>query len=139
MVQEIDALKTQSTKIIEAENIKGLAEIRAQAKATEILKKAQAFLETQKILADNKAEIIRLNAKNRLETAQSKAAAAITLAQAETANAQAMDPLRKFDEKMLLQKSLQKLAREGKMVVSGETGEKVLEFYNKTLKEVSER
>lgn len=50
--REINALKIQSVKVIKAENEKFLAERKAQSKATNILKAAEAYKEEHHIYTD---------------------------------------------------------------------------------------
>lgn len=45
--------------MIDAENIKALAELRSKTKAMTVLKEAYAYEEQQKQNADNEAEILR--------------------------------------------------------------------------------
>mmetsp|Transcript_4395 Transcript_4395/g.7449 ORF Transcript_4395/g.7449 Transcript_4395/m.7449 type:complete len:384 (-) Transcript_4395:74-1225(-) len=139
IVKKTLALKVQSCKTIDAENIKFLAEARAKAKATTITKQAEAYFEQQKINADNEASIIRENAQARLEVAQGKSEALIKEANAEESHAPNMDQLRKFAEKLKLQEALKKLAQNGHMVISGKNGQDILNFYNKTIEEVTHR
>jgi hypothetical protein len=54
MSREINAMKKQSTKVIEAENQKALAKARADTKATNVLKEAEAYQEQHVILTDTK-------------------------------------------------------------------------------------
>ena len=68
--KEIQAIKKQSEAVINANSIKELAMMRAQSKATKILKEAEAYEQKQKLKADNQAEIIRKEAKARLEIAE---------------------------------------------------------------------
>lgn len=138
-VAEINALKRQSTQIIEAQNIKDLAELRANAFKTKVLKEAEAYRIKCKIEAENKAQIIRDNANARLEVAKNKSEALIKEATAEERAQAAMDGLRRHTEKMKLAEGLQKLASSGHMIVSGENGQKVLDFYNQTLDLVASR
>ena len=60
-------------------------------------------------------------------------------AEAEMANSQHMEGLRKHDEKMKMAKSLEAMAKNGKMVIAGKNGQDVLNFYNETLETVANR
>ena len=115
-------MKQQSTKLIEAENQKFLAECRSKAKATMILKEAEAYDKQQRLLADQEANIIKLNANTRLEVAESKGQALEKEANAEMEQSDAMEPMRRHLEKMKLNSSLGNLAAKGHMVVSGKNG-----------------
>ena len=55
---KINAHKKQSCKIIEAENVKSLAEARSNAFKTKVLKEAEAFKEKCHIEADVQTQII---------------------------------------------------------------------------------
>jgi hypothetical protein len=72
MKREILAMKTQSTRVIEAENQKSLAEARAQTQATEALKEAEAYKEKHTIYTDTKVKIIQSQAEARLAVAENK-------------------------------------------------------------------
>ena len=74
-IQKVEAMKHQSCKVIEAENQKFLAECRSKKKATVLLKEAEAYELQQKTLADAQVEIIKENAKARLEIATNKSKA----------------------------------------------------------------
>jgi len=62
ITSEINAKKTQTTKLIEADNTKQLAELRANAKAEEIMAEAKAYTEERRARADNEAEVIKSQA-----------------------------------------------------------------------------
>lgn len=124
---------------IEAQNIKDLAELRANAFKTKVLKEAEAYKIKCMIEADNKAKIIRENAQARLDVAKNKSEALIKEAVAEEKAASSMEGVRRHTEKMKLASSLEQLAKNGHMVVSGDNGQKVLDFYNQTLDLVASR
>ena len=106
MSREINAMKHQSTKVIEAENQKTLAEARAQSIATTCLKEAEAYQEKHHIYTDTKVAIIKSEADARLAVAENKAQALTKEAEAEEANSDSMEGLRKHDEKMKMAGSL---------------------------------
>ena len=131
--REIHAMKEQSKKVIEAENQKMLAERRAQKKATEILKAAEAYKEQHHIHTDTQVQIIKSNAEARLAVAESKCEALTKEANAESQNSEQMEGLRKHNEKLKMAKTLKAMAHNGHMIVSGKNGQDVLNFYNETL------
>lgn len=55
------------------------------------------------------------------------------------ANSQHMEGIRKHDEKMKMAKSLEAMAKNGRMVIAGKNGQDVLNFYNETLETVANR
>ena len=138
-IQKIEAMKHQSCKVIEAENQKFLAECRSKKKATVLLKEAEAYELQQKTLADAQVEIIKENAKARLEIANNKSKALEKEADSELNQSGNMEPMRRHMEKMKLNQSLKSLASNGKMVVSGQNGQQVLDFYNGTIDQIIER
>jgi len=95
-----------------------------------VLKEAEAYKVKCFIEAENKAKIIRSNAEARLEVAKNKSEALIKEATAEEKGAASMENIRRHTEKMKLSESLQTLAKQGNMIVSGENGQKVLDYYN---------
>lgn len=60
-----------------------------------IIKESDAYKMQQEIIADTEAQIIRENAQSRLEVAKQKSAALIKEADAESSNADHMQPQRK--------------------------------------------
>ena len=71
--------------------------------------------------------------------AKSRSQALIKEADAELANSNSMEGMRRHTEKMEMNTALEKLAKRGHMVVSGANGMKVLDFYNEALETVSKR
>jgi hypothetical protein len=138
-IKKIDAMKTQSTKLIEAENQKHLAEIRSKKKATTLLKEAEAYDAQQRTLADAEVQIIKANAAARLEIASNKSQALEREAEAELNQSGNMEPMRRHTEKMELNHALQRLAENGNMIVSGKNGQNVLDFYNGAIDQISSR
>jgi hypothetical protein len=138
-VRQTDALKHQSCRVIDAENIKAIAEMRAQAVATTVLKKAEAYEQQQHLIADNRVAIIKKNAEARLEVAKSKSQALIKEAEAESQNSNNLDSVRKFTEKARMQEALAELARVGKVVISGKSGQDLLGFFTKAVEDVHSR
>jgi glycerate-2-kinase len=126
-------MKKQSCKLIEAENQKALAESRSKKKATIQLKEAEAYDVQQRTLAEAEVEIIKANAKARLEVAENKCKAWEKEADAELEQSENIEPMRRHMEKMKLNESLKVFGNQGHMVVSGKNGQNVLDFYNKTI------
>lgn len=101
--------------------------------------KAQAYHEERKARADSEAEIIRKKAQARLETANNKSRALMIEAQAEANNSGYMEGHRRHTEKMEMTDALKTLAYNGHIVVSGKTGQDVLNYYSSTLERVAKR
>jgi len=106
-LKEIHAAKRASTETIAAENIRTLAEARAQAFETKVIKEAEAYKAKQEILADVQAKIILENAESRLAVAKDKSQALIREASAEEKAAGPMEGMRRHEEKMKLAGSMQ--------------------------------
>ena len=60
-------------------------------------------------------------------------------AEADEANQDKLQGLREFDEKMTLAKSFLKSARGAKLVVAGDQGKLLLDFFNDTLNNTGNR
>ena len=132
-------MKLQATKVIEAENIKALAQIRAEKIQTETIKQAESYKAEQEALADNESKIIKEQAQTRLQVAKLKCEALIKESQAETTNSEHMQGMRSHTEKMALQDELEQLTSNGKVVLSGQQGEKILDYYTNTITEIQEQ
>jgi len=132
-------MQRQSCRLIDAENIKSLAEARSNAYKTKVMKEAEAYKIQQEIEADNTARMIKENAQARLKTAQSKTKALTRESQAEEKVSDKLEAVRRHTEKMALANALKNLSSNGKMILSGKSGKDVLEYYNKTLDLVSQR
>lgn len=103
------------------------------------MKEAEAYAIKMKIEADNEAQIIRNNAQARLNVAKNKSEALIKEATAEEKAASSLEVVRRFEEKMKLAKGLENLARKGHMVISGENGKQVLDYYNNAIDLINSR
>jgi hypothetical protein len=113
--------------------------LRADAFKTKVLREAEAYKTKCMIEAENKAKIIRENAEARLEVAKNKSEALIKEANAEEKASNGMEGLRRHAEKMHLAEGLHNLAKKGHMIVAGENGQKVLDYYSQTLELVASR
>jgi hypothetical protein len=91
------------------------------------------------MLGDEEVVIIKTEADARLEVAKNRSAALIKEADAELNNSNNMEGMRRHTEKMEMNRALKKLAKKGHMVVSGDNGDKVLNFYNDTLDTINKR
>jgi len=139
IVKEINANKNQSIKLINANNVLKLAKLRSQAIATKEVKRAEAYRDRAHKQADNEAAIIQNEAETRLGVSKNRSQALIKEATSEIANSNKIDPLRRFDEKMGLARSLAGVSSRGKMVVAGNNGQQVLNFYADTMSEIAGR
>lgn len=118
-LKEIAANQRQACRVIAAENIKHLAEIRSQAFEAKVLKEAEAYKTKMHTEADIKAQIIKENAEARLAVAKDKGTAMIKEASAEERAQSGLEGTRRHDEKMKLADSLKNLAADGHMIISG--------------------
>jgi hypothetical protein len=123
--------------LIEANNQKALAELRSKTKEVKFRQEAEAFKNQTHLEADNEAEVIRKNAMARLAVAQDKTKALVTEAVQESNQQGNMQMQRKHNEKMKLNNALETLAERGHMVVSGQNGQQVLNFFNKTIDQIT--
>ena len=94
---------------------------------------AEAHESATKVIADSEAQIIMVNAAARLESSQNLSSAAITKARAEGQAAQVLEASRKHDEELEKVNIQVRMAKQAKMVISGQNGEQILNFYKKTL------
>jgi type IV secretory pathway ATPase VirB11/archaellum biosynthesis ATPase len=92
-----------------------------------------------KIEADIEASIIRSNAQARLNVAKNKSEALIKEANAEEKAASSLESVRRFNEKMKLAAGLESLAKKGHMVISGENGKQVLDYFNSAIDLINSR
>ena len=113
--------------------------MRAEAKATKVTKEAEAYKCEQETLGDTEVAVIQTMAEARLEVAKNRSAALIKEADSELGSSNNMEGMRRHNEKMAMNNALKKLAKKGHMVVSGDNGDKVLNFYNDALDTVSKR
>jgi hypothetical protein len=93
-------MKEQSVKVIQAENIKSLSEVRAKAKGTKMHKEAEAYKLEQETLANTEVEVLRSQAQTRLDVAKNRSQALIKEADAELAHSNSMEGMRRHTEKM---------------------------------------
>ena len=80
--------------------------MRAEAKATKVLKEAEAYKQGQEILADTEVAVIQSESKARLDVAMKKSQALIKEADAELNSSNNMEGMRRHTEKMAMNKAL---------------------------------
>ena len=83
--------------------------------------------------------MIKSEAEARLDVAKNRSSALIKEADSELNNSNNMEGMRRHTEKMHMNKALAKLAKKGHMIVSGQNGDKVLNYYNEALDSVAKR
>ena len=83
------------------------------------------------------AEKMKKNAETRLAVAKSKCAALEIECDAESTQHENMAPTRKHKQKMKLNSCLWEIGRNGNVVVSGQNGQNILNFYNKAIDEIT--
>ena len=128
----IKAQEKQSIKIIQAEAIKAQAEQRAKKEAEKILAEAKAYSESR--LADTNAQkgALKIKADARFESAKLRQQGVMSEAQSEQENALNLDAKRKFEQRSKMAENLQGMIRTNKIVLSGENGEQLLNFFKET-------
>lgn len=89
----------------------------------------QADLEAKRIQAST----------TRLIIAKSKCPAIVKESEADQANQENLQNLREFDEKMALANSLLRSSKSSKVVVAGENGKLLLDFFNDTINNTGNR
>lgn len=93
---------------------------------------ANAYKEAKLAETDAQKEALRIKAQVRLEAAKLKQAGVLAEAEAENSQAANLDAVRKFDQKMKMTGNLQGMIKNNKIVLSGENGEQLLNFYKET-------
>ncbi len=122
-VQIVRAQEKQSIKTIQAEASKAQAEARSKKEAERILAEAKAYQEMKIAETNASKEALKLKAQVRLEAAKLKQTGVLAEAEAENAQAQNLDPVRKFEQKMKMVQNLQGMTKNNKIILSGENGE----------------
>lgn len=79
---------------------------------------------------------MKSQAETRLEVAKAKCEALKKEASAELENNENMQPMRSQEAKLKMNEVLQKMAKQGKFVVSGKTGQQVLDQFTRVIKAV---
>ena len=79
---------------------------------------------------------MKSQAETRLEVAKAKSEALKKEASAELENNENMQPMRSQEAKLKMNEVLQKMAKQGKFVVSGKTGQQVLDQFTRVIKAV---
>ena len=121
-----------SIKTIQAEANKSQAEARAKKEAERILAEAKAYQETKRAETDAQKEALKVKAQVRMEAAKLRQQGVLAEADAENTNAANLDPLRKYEQKMKMTQNLQTAIRNNKIILSGDNGEQLLNFFKET-------
>lgn len=85
-------------------------------------KESEAYKLEQETIADTAVAVLKSQAQTRLDVAKDTSQALIKEADAESANSNSMEGMRRHTEKMEMNKALEKIAKKGHMVVSGKNG-----------------
>ena len=128
----VKAQEKQSIKTIQAEANKAQAEQRAKKEAERILAEANAFKETKIAETDAQKEALKIKAHVRFEASKLKQQGVMAEAEAENANAANLDPIRKYEQKIKMTENLQTAIRNNKIIISGENGEQLLNYFKET-------
>lgn len=128
----IKALEKQSIKIIQAEAVKAQAEQRSKKEAEKILADSKAYSESKQAETNAQKEALKIQANARFEAAKLKQQGVMAEAEAETVHAGNLDAKRKFEQKMKMSDNMQQMIKNNKIVLSGETGDSLLNFFKET-------
>lgn len=131
-VRIVKAQEKLSIKTIQAEANKAQAEQRAKKEAEIILAEANAYKEAKIAETDAQKEALKLKALVRQEAAKLRQQGVLAEADAENTNAANLDPVRKFDQKMKMTQNLQTAIRNNKIILSGENGDQLLNYFKET-------
>lgn len=128
----IKAAEKQSIKTIQAEAIKSQAEQRAKKEAERILAEAKAYAETRMAETNANKESLKIRAGVRFESAKLRQQGVIAEAEAESSQATNLDPKRKFEQRLKMAENLQDMVKNNKIIVGGENGDNLLNFFKET-------
>lgn len=110
-----------------------MTENKAKTEVENVESKAKAYSKKKEIEADVMAELMEIEAKARLDAARMKKDALIKEAQAEGSVAAKLEGKRRHEERLLKTQMLISLAKNARLVVSGENGQKILDFFRNAL------
>jgi hypothetical protein len=125
----IAARQQESVQIIKANGVKVKTEIEAK---TEITKKsgiAEADIAQKKVSAEMEAQTMMIKAQANQESSDNFASALMTAATSESENGESIAKLRHHRERMQRSNSETNLAQKSKMVISGKSGENLMDYY----------
>ncbi len=128
----IKAQEKQSIKIIQAEAVKAQAEAKAKKAAEAILAESKAYAEGKMAETNAQKDSLKIKANARFESSKLKQQGVIAEAEAENTNAANLDAKRKFEQKMKMADNMNSMIRNNKIVLSGETGDSLLNFFKET-------
>ena len=128
----VQAQEKQSIKTIQAEANKAQAEQRSKKEAERILAEAKAYQESKIAETDAQKEALKIKAQVRFEAARLRQQGILSEADSENAQAANLDAVRKFDQKMKMTQNLQTTIRNNKIILSGENGDQLLNFFKET-------
>ena len=97
-----------------------------------MLAEARAYSETVRIEADNICKALTSKAVTRLETSKFTSKTLIHEADMELLQVENLEHKRKFTEKMKHSENLIRMVRSNKVIVGGENGDSLLEFFKDT-------
>jgi len=128
----VKAQEKQSIKTIQAEASKAQAEQRAKKEAEKILAEANAYRESKIAETDAQKEALKIKAQVRFEAARLRQQGVLAEAESENTQAANLDSLRKYDQKIKMAENLKTAIRNNKIILSGENGENLLNFFKET-------
>lgn len=136
--QEIEAQKKKQLAIIKAEEesvvMKSKAEsellnakIQGDKEASLLILRAEGESQAKKIQVDQESEIEKIKAKSELDSAENISKALIIEADAEEKAQNQLKEKRAFDLNMERLKALESIAKNGKIVISGQNGDSLIQ------------
>lgn len=105
---------------------KDIVENETKKSVLEMVNKVEVEAASKKINADHEAAIMEMRAEAQYEASKSKYGAALVEAEAEMSNINGLDAMRKHHLAMAKAEVLQEIARRAKIVMSGNSGDKLL-------------
>ncbi|CDW91625.1 UNKNOWN [Stylonychia lemnae] len=131
-IRIIQATQNQEIKMIQAQVMKNLAEQRAKKQAEQILAEAKAYKAGKMIEVEARKLNLIESAKARLESAQQRLKGQLQEADAENDNQNNLQMKRKHEQRMKKTDNLRKLMKDKSIVIGGQTGENLLDYFKET-------
>eukprot|EP00818_Percolomonas_sp_WS_P006330 CAMPEP_0117441544 /NCGR_PEP_ID=MMETSP0759-20121206/3689_1 /TAXON_ID=63605 /ORGANISM="Percolomonas cosmopolitus, Strain WS" /LENGTH=393 /DNA_ID=CAMNT_0005233401 /DNA_START=213 /DNA_END=1394 /DNA_ORIENTATION=+ len=144
--QEIEAQRQKQLAIIKAEEDAATrkykaetefnnAKLQGEKEASEIILRAEGESQATKIQADEYSETQQTRSKAEAKAAESKARALLIEAEAEKAAAAHLKSRREFELQMKRLDVLKKMARSGRVIISGQEGDKFIQALTSSMYE----
>lgn len=115
--------------VVEAESIKDVASKQGNRKRVEMIVKTKARCDARRVAADQEFDSTSTRAKAKLEVSKNVAKGILAEADVEKMAGKQLEAQRNFDISKLRMEILTGIAQHGNMVISGDTGEKLLQQF----------